>query len=442
MPVNRALKSKRDQRRQTGDKPPDKRSQAQRDRDRLLYSSAFRRLGGVTQVVWAKEEGLLFHNRLTHSLKVAQVGRRIGENLVAQIGRNQKLQQVADELGGLDPDTIEAAALAHDLGHPPFGHIAEDELNGAIRRRRVSDGFEGNAQSFRIVTKLAAIDEKLSGLNLTRATLNAILKYPVSPDGKQSKYGAYSTEMEDFAWARNDLGLLDGQPTLEAQVMDWADDIAYAVHDVEDFYRAGLIPLASIDENALAKVHGRVVEAWEKRYGDPPSEADLREATSATVQIARLFSMRDPFTGTRAERARLRSYTSHRIAALVGATSLTVDGLSIARPARVQAELLKQLTKHFVVENASLATQQHGQRRVVRELFLVYVKALREGRKQLFPPRVQSEVEAVLALGTQTAQLMRVVADVVAGMTEAQAVRLHQRLSGTEFGPLLDPAIL
>jgi dGTPase len=393
-------------------------------------------------VVWAKEEGLLFHNRLTHSLKVAQVGRRIAENLLGDIERKRIPNKSIAKLGGLDPDTVEAASLAHDLGHPPFGHIAEEELNDAIRKARIDDGFEGNAQCFRIVTKLSAITEDLDGLNLTRATLNAILKYPTLPDGKASKYGCYSTEMTDFQWAREDLPLAAGQPTLEAEVMDWADDIAYAVHDVEDFYRAGLIPLATLEESAIEPVFGGVIKAWDARFGDPPSELELREAAGATVQIARLFSMRDPFSGTRPERARLRSYTSHRIAILVGATSIDRDGLVVERGAHVQAELLKQLTWHFVVENAALATQQHGQRRVVRDLFQTYSEALAQGHHQLFPPRVQSEVLAELTGRKDPIQRARVVADVVAGMTEAQAVRVHQRLSGIEFGPLLDPAVL
>jgi dGTPase len=147
----------------------DHRTPAQRDRDRVLYSSAFRRLAEVTQVV-AANSGYIFHNRLTHSLQVAQVGRRLSEKLV----------QLQNELGmfppdGIDPDVVEAACLAHDLGHPPFGHVIEEQLN---ELGKDVGGFEGNAQSFRIVTKLAFHSPKYSGLDLTRATLAALLKYP------------------------------------------------------------------------------------------------------------------------------------------------------------------------------------------------------------------------------------------------------------------------
>jgi dGTPase len=166
----------------------DYRTAAQRDRDRILYSSSFRRLAEVTQVV-AANSGYVFHNRLTHSLQVAQVGRRIAENL------NKRQPETRDYI---DPDVVEAACLAHDLGHPPFGHIAEQILN---QRTKKFGGFEGNAQSFRIVTKLASRSPDYGGLDLTAATLAAILKYPWLRGrnaAKPSKWGAYSSEARDF----------------------------------------------------------------------------------------------------------------------------------------------------------------------------------------------------------------------------------------------------
>jgi dGTPase len=162
------------------EKRSDYRSPAQTDRDRVQYSSAFARLAEVTQVVSA-DRGYVFHNRLTHSLKVAQLARRISEKL------RSTQKDEAEELQAPDPDVAEAAALAHDLGHPPFGHIAEKELDKLAKSHGLKDGFEGNAQSFRIVSKLAVSDAVtvdsdktpvIRGLNLTRATLNAILKYP------------------------------------------------------------------------------------------------------------------------------------------------------------------------------------------------------------------------------------------------------------------------
>jgi dGTPase len=147
------------------DKAADNRLAFQRDRDRILYTTSFRRLARVTQVVSA-DEGHVFHNRLTHSLQVAQVGRRIAEKLLED---NKKLGLASDAVLP-DPDVVEAACLAHDIGHPPFGHVAERELDAIARKHGLTDGFEGNAQSFRIVTRLA-MGSTPNGLNLTRATL-------------------------------------------------------------------------------------------------------------------------------------------------------------------------------------------------------------------------------------------------------------------------------
>lgn len=243
----------------------DFRNPFQRDRDRVLYSPEFRRLSGVTQVVSASE-GDFFHNRLTHSLKVAQVGRRLAERLL-----KETLSEWIEAWGGLDPDVVETAGLAHDLGHPPFGHDGEEVIRDAVDNQEQADGFEGNAQSFRIVTRLAAhtdnypdIDENdhdiALGLNLTRATLNAILKYPRlrGEDGCHNKgWGVYYTDKERFKWARGDLS--GTHRVLEAELMDWADDVTYAVHDLEDFYRIGLIPIhllrrRSIEQERLSKL--------------------------------------------------------------------------------------------------------------------------------------------------------------------------------------------
>jgi dGTPase len=222
------------------------------------------RLVEVTQVI-SPDEGHLFHNRLTHSLKVAQVARRIAERVL-------KLQrQVADSVG-IDPDVTEAAALGHDLGHPPFGHLAEEILNDLATKSGLADGFEGNAQSFRIVTRLALRSRDSDGLNLTCATLNALLKYPwLRGEGPDThKWGAYESEREFFHWARS-RDTSDCRKTAEAEIMDWADDVTYAVHDMSDFFRAGLIP--------LDRLASRLDESERRRFFDEVFKRDEKKLT-------------------------------------------------------------------------------------------------------------------------------------------------------------------
>lgn len=227
----------------------DQREPFQRDRDRILYTHAFRRLSGVTQVARA-DESYTYHDRLSHSLKVGQIGRRIAEYLP-----DKSESEIRNGLA-VDGDVVEAAALAHDLGHPPFGHIAEKELDRKVVNRGVEEGFEGNAQSFRIVNHVGAHKDAENGLNLTLATLNAILKYPWmradSNVGKNrwnknehNKWGAYESERSAFEQARA-LEDVEKRKSAEADIMDWADDLAYAVHDAEDFYRSGILPLEQL----------------------------------------------------------------------------------------------------------------------------------------------------------------------------------------------------
>ena len=216
----------------------DIRSPWQMDRDRILYSSAIRRLRPISQLVSSDQSGV-FHNRLTHTMKVAQVGRRLAEYCV------QRQQTLAGRLG-VDPDVVEAACLAHDLGHPPFGHVGEWTLDRLGRKYQCMEGFEGNAQSFRIVARLSKQSRGWEGLNLTRATLTALMKYPWprAAEGPRShKWGYYSSEEIDFNKSREWLPeRFRAVKSVEAELMDWADDITYSVHDIEDFHRAGCIP--------------------------------------------------------------------------------------------------------------------------------------------------------------------------------------------------------
>ncbi len=213
---------------------------ARRDSERILFSPAFRRLGAITQVIGVDENNI-FRNRLTHSLQVARTAHDLAEHL------SQTQSDVAKKLG-VDADVTEAAALAHDLGHPPFGHVGEEELNELVTGEGDLDGFEGNAQSFRIVTKLEVVWPTFLGLNLTRASLNAMLKYPRLREPHDLKWGAYSSEREVLRFARGLESPGDERKSAEAELMDWSDDVTYAVHDLEDFFRAGLIPLHHLSQ--------------------------------------------------------------------------------------------------------------------------------------------------------------------------------------------------
>src|SRR5689334_5144224 len=216
------------------------------DRDRIVSSPFFARLAGVTQVISPGGSGLLVHNRLTHSLKVAQVGRGIAERLTG----DERYDELPDTVGGCDPDVVEAASLAHDLGHPPFGHPGERVLDRLARQRLgLPDGFEGNAQSYRIVTSTEIRGETI-GLDLTAAVRAALVKYPWTrrthprphvrhfdqpprgaaapaddPGSGSAKFGAYVTELDDLRQAREPFTgrLADWQQTVEASVMDTAD---------------------------------------------------------------------------------------------------------------------------------------------------------------------------------------------------------------------------
>jgi len=426
----------------------DQREPCQRDRDRILYSSAFKRLSGVTQVI-APNEGHIFHNRLTHSLEVAQIARRLAEDL------KWRQPDAAKWHDGIDEDAVEAAALAHDLGHPPFGHVAEVELDRVLREEASEpEGYEGNAQSFRIVNKLAVRRDEFRGLNLTRVTLNAMLKYPWyrGLHGIESKkWGAYRRENGAFEFARALDAPGDRTLSVEAEIMTWADDIAYSIHDTEDFYRAGLIPLDRLatnqDEERDRFLEG-VFDRWQSE-GRRDDLAHWKDLKRAFTTLCKWIPIHEPYVGTRLQRLALRSFTSSRIGDYVRTTKLRQRKIKpLHKDARVEYEvkMLKELTWHYVINNPSLASQQYGQRRIIRELFSVYMNAANSASPawSIFPHRFQQEMKDLAAdWGNDIPHDLRArtAADTVATMTDLEALRVYQRFSGVLPGSVLEPLI-
>ncbi len=423
-----------------------KRSAGLRDRDRILYSSAFRRLSGVTQIASPTELAPV-HNRLSHSLKVAQVGRALGMALLRQAQLDSNLGAALEAQGGISLDVIEAACLAHDLGHPPFGHVAEETLDDLLIRggsaSGVADGFNGNAQTFRIVTKLAVRDNEQQGLDLTRATLNGILKYPWMREahGKRNeKWGAYNSEFDDFQWSREFAPTANDQnQVIEAAIMDWADDITYAVHDVEDFFRAGLIPIDRLAKDSQER----------KRFFDwavssnkvTTDEIDRLKSAFMRTEFIDPGTPPGPYRGRRSDRAWLRSMTSELIGRLVqDSVALSLDGdritLKIDSGLVDEVRMLKLLAWCYVIESPSLVTQRFGQRALISSLFKTFVEAAGSKKDStIFPSLYQEELD--VAAG-DTKLIKRIVADLIASMSESQAIAINQRLSGQSLGSAMD----
>lgn len=390
-------------------------------------------MGGVTQLA-SSSEGDVFHNRLTHSLKVAQIGLRLAQRLAAE-----RPSEVS--VWGLDPDMVEAACLAHDLGHPPFGHDGEEVLADLLAKCD-PDGFEGNAQSFRIVTRLAGHTENTpeaadgAGLNLTRATLNAILKYPwlrAESGPQHDKWGAYRADEDQFRWARSGVDV--GVRSLEAELMDWADDVTYAVHDLEDFYRAGLIPIHVLSQPAE---RDRFLKAAVDRYPDLAAGNMDLEATLA-VALGQFLLLDAPYDGGRTHREIINAATSSLITQFVTGDSIRIcepsatESMEVDPDIRLQVDLLKDLTWYYVIDHPSIVSIRKGERTVLRELFRIYVdivanRASNRRYRTLVPRQTRDRLES----GDEPPRL---VADLLAGMTERQVIQTYQRLTGTLQSP-------
>ncbi|MFE4535849.1 deoxyguanosinetriphosphate triphosphohydrolase [Streptomyces scopuliridis] len=426
---------------------PDKRpgrTAFQRDRARVLHSSALRRLAGKTQVVTpgsrSQEWDASPRTRLTHSLECAQVGRELGAAL------------------GCDPDLVEAACLSHDMGHPPFGHNGEQALNDFAAD---CGGFEGNAQSLRLLTRIEpkrfvryetvtpATHAPASGdpgsgtlvsvgLNLTRAALDAATKYPW-PRGAHptepgsAKFGVYEDDLPVFSWVR------EGAPTdricFEAQVMDWSDDVAYSVHDFEDGLHAGYV-----DPAALTSVSERNA-IWTVAIGRyVPAGTDPQELAAALDRLMAQEWWPHSYDGSAVAQSWLKDATSQLIGrfceAAEGATRRAYGTgpltryaaqLVVPREARHECAVLKAVADRYVMQRAEQEVLRADQRILLAELAGALTARAPEG--------LDPQFRALFEAARDDRARKRVIVDQIASLTDAAARSLHAGLTGRRPSP-------
>jgi dGTPase len=378
----------------------------ERDRARVLHSAALRRLAAKTQVVVPGESDFP-RTRLTHSLECAQVGREIGKAL------------------GADPDLVETACLAHDLGHPPFGHTGEAALAEVARG---CGGFEGNAQSLRILTRLepkTARPDRSVGLNLTRAALDAATKYPWPQEVDSAKFGVYDDDREVFDWLR--AGAPERRRCLEAQVMDWADDVAYSVHDLEDGVHSGQVRLDVLSDGTE---RAALVEQTASRC--PGAAPD--DIGAALERLTALPYWPTGFDGSHRSLAALKNTTSQLIgrfalAAERATRAVAGDGplsrydadLVVPADARLECELLKTVVARYVMDSDEAGRRYEAQRRLVHDLVAELVRVAPDG--------LEPATAAAYRDAADDPARLRVVLDQVASLTDTSALALHRRLT-------------
>ena len=382
------------------------RTEFARDRARIIHSFALRRLAAKTQVAvpWASD---FPRTRLSHSLECAQVGRELGAAL------------------GADPDLMESACLAHDLGHPPFGHNGEEAL---AKIAESCGGFEGNAQSFRLLTRIEAktvdSDGLSVGLNLTRATLDAATKYPWSALENARKFGVYEDDQEIFNWVREDAPV--GKTSMEAQIMDWSDDVAYSVHDLEDALVTGQIDISQLRED--------LSHLFDVAIQDYLPDMTVNEAQFALDSLMNLSCWPKEFDRSHRHLARLKDLTSQ----LVGRFALAAEretrehfgdgdlvrysaNLLVPRAQRVEVALLKSMAGHYIIRAEKSQERYATQQQVIVDL----VQAVREKA----PESLESFFLQEWNRASNEREKMRVVIDQIASLTDVGAYALHEQLS-------------
>jgi dGTPase len=352
---------------------PEGRSEFQRDRDRIIHSNAFRRLEYKTQV-FVNHEGDLFRTRLTHSIEVAQIARSIARRL------------------RLNEDLAEAISLAHDLGHTPFGHAGQDALNACMKPY---GGFEHNLQSLRVVDVLEERYAEFDGLNLCFETREGVLKHCSLENARQM----------------GDLGhrfLNDRRPSLEAQIANLADEIAYNNHDVDDGLRSGLVTLEELEGVSLVSAQLREVRS---AYPKLPERRVVHEMVRRMINtlVTDLIGQSEHNITT----GNIATLEDVRYAPALIAYSPSID----EKQRELKSFLRMRLYRHFRVLRMSAKSQ-----RIVSDLFGAFM-----ADNRLLPPQYQRRADDDRA---------RAVSDYIAGMTDRYAIREHRRIFAVEEAPL------
>lgn len=371
--------------------PAPTRSDFQRDRDRVIHCSAFRRLVYKTQV-FLNHEGDLFRTRLTHSLEVAQLGRSIARSL------------------GLNEDLVEAIALSHDLGHTPFGHAGQEALNDCMAD---FGGFEHNLQSLRIVDLLEERYPDFDGINLTFETREGILKHCAYRNALQ-------IEAEEPVHADGGGGVgrrfLDrSQPSLEAQLCNLADEIAYNAHDIDDGVRSGLISMAQLESVPLFHHHLALTLARHPHLADAAQDRRLLYESIRQMLSAQVYDVIGETT------RQLQAVAPGDVRDVRAAPPL----VHFSEPMRRASTELKQFLLRNLYRHPQVMATMNQARRVVRDLFSVYMETPRA-----MQPGFAARSEAVRDELDELQARARVVADFIAGMTDRFAVREHERITG------------
>lgn len=381
------------------------RTEFARDRARIIHSFALRRLAAKTQVAvpWATD---FPRTRLSHSLECAQVGRELGAAL------------------GADPDLMEGACLAHDIGHPPFGHNGEEALDKLAAE---CGGFEGNAQSFRLLVRLEAKTVDANGislgLNLTRASLDGATKYPWPRSNGVKKFGVYDDDQEIFNWVRK--GAPEGAQSFEAQIMDWSDDVAYSVHDFEDALVSGQVKLHDLSND--------LPDIFKMAQNGYLADISLPEVDAAFESLQQLSCWPTGYDGSHRALARLKDLASQ----LVGRFALAAEretrdrygegdltryhaNLVVPRAQHVEVAFLKSVANFYIINAATSVKRYDDEQVLIQELVAAVLKNA--------PATLETFFLQDWERATTDAQKLRVVIDQVSSLTDPGAIALHARL--------------